>query len=224
MQKTFIREIFFSIQGEGPHVGEPQLFIRFSKCNLNCKYCDTDFNTDKSKEYTSTELIDIIKTYGNNLTLSLTGGEPLLDTDFLEEFLPIAKNAGHRIYLETNGTLPDKLEKIIDYVDIVSADIKLKSSTGIDIDYKIFDKFFKISDTKETFAKIVFDKNITEIEISSVIELSKKYNIEIILQPMMIGDKFASNTEFNEKIFNKFYNKYKNVRIIPQMHKFLNVR
>ena len=41
-----IREIFTSIQGEGPFVGYKQLFVRFSKCNLNCKYCDTDFSPE----------------------------------------------------------------------------------------------------------------------------------------------------------------------------------
>ena len=38
-----IKEIFSSIQGEGPYVGEKHVFVRFCKCNLACKYCDTDF-------------------------------------------------------------------------------------------------------------------------------------------------------------------------------------
>ena len=42
---TKINEIFSSIQGEGPFVGYKQLFIRFCNCNLNCKYCDTEFKS-----------------------------------------------------------------------------------------------------------------------------------------------------------------------------------
>ena len=46
-----VKEIFTSIQGEGPYVGYKQLFIRLCGCNLNCSYCDTDFGVNDSKEY-----------------------------------------------------------------------------------------------------------------------------------------------------------------------------
>ena len=76
-QSTKIREIFTSIQGEGPYVGEKQLFIRFCKCNLACNYCDTDFRIEKAKSYSTSELKDVILK-SDAETLSLTGGEPLL--------------------------------------------------------------------------------------------------------------------------------------------------
>ena len=60
--KIKIKEIFDSIQGEGPYVGEKQLFVRTTKCNLNCKYCDTDFLCDEnSKEYNFDEFFEILK-------------------------------------------------------------------------------------------------------------------------------------------------------------------
>lgn len=224
MEKVKVREIFLSVQGEGRYVGERQLFIRFCKCNLKCNYCDTDFDIEKSIDYDTDTLIEKINSFGQNQVLSLTGGEPLVSVNFLTEFLPLAKKSGHKIYLETNGTLPDNLKKVIDYVDVVSADIKLKSSTGMDIDFSLVSEFLKIASQKETFAKIVFDKNITEEEILKSVEIAKNYNIEIILQPMMIGNSFAVSAEFCEEIFDKFYKLYNKVRIIPQMHKFLNVR
>ena len=49
-----INEIFSSIQGEGPVVGYKQLFIRFCGCNLNCNYCDTEFQ--KGELYTPENL------------------------------------------------------------------------------------------------------------------------------------------------------------------------
>ncbi len=224
MKKVFIREIFLSIQGEGPYVGEQQLFIRFCGCNLNCAYCDTDFDVRKAKEYTVDELINIVNAFGKDLVLSLTGGEPLVSVAFLKEFLPLAKASGHKIYLETNGTLPNELAQVIGFVDIVSADIKLESASGQKFDYNITDEFFKVASNKVTFAKIVFDNNISDAEIDDVVSIAKKYNVELILQPKMIGIEFALPTGDCVKIFEKFHSKYKRTRLIPQIHKFLNVR
>lgn len=225
MSKTAkIREIFTSIQGEGLYVGTKQLFMRFCGCNLNCTYCDTDFEVSKSKEFTAEELIKEIQSRNEIFTISLTGGEPLCSIEFLKGFLPEIKKLGHRIYLETNATLPDALKEVIDYVDIVSADIKLKSSTGMEIDADIYECFFEYASVKECFAKVVFDVSITEQEIQYCTALALKYRFEIILQPKMDGNKFSVSSEFCEEVFNKFYSKYKNIRLIPQVHKFINLR
>lgn len=225
MVNANIREIFLSIQGEGPHIGEEQLFIRFCGCNLHCAYCDTDFELSKSKVYSPKELIDEVSAIlGKNGTISLTGGEPLLSVEFLKEFLPSIKAEEHRVYLETNATLAQELKEIINYVDIVSADIKLESATKQVVDFDLLDKFFSVAQSKELFVKIVFNEKITDEEIFNSIELAKKYNVEIILQPEMQGNLFAAPVEVNEKVFRKFVSSYPKVRLIPQMHKFLNVR
>lgn len=224
MKTANIREIFLSIQGEGPYIGEQQLFIRFCGCNLKCEYCDTDFDITKSKTYTTEALLNEIKKHGEKLVLSLTGGEPLVSIDFLQEFIPMAKAAGHTIYLETNGTLPDNLSKIINYVDIVSADIKIESAAKQNISLSTIDKFFNIARKKETFIKAVFDGNITDNEIAEIISVAKKYNLPIILQPKMADISFCDTTRDIENVFLKFVKQYKNIRLIPQMHKFLNVR
>ena len=86
--KTVINEIFTSIQGEGPVVGYRQLFIRFCNCNLNCAYCDTEFQS--GQEFTPQELFDTIDfeyDLQNIHSISLTGGEPLLNVKFMKEFL-----------------------------------------------------------------------------------------------------------------------------------------
>lgn len=224
--KAKIREVFKSIQGEGPQVGELQVFVRFCGCNLSCKYCDTDFEISKSKEYTSNELLNVIESLGKPIPsiISLTGGEPLLSTKFLKEFLRLAKRKGFKIYLETNATLPDNLLDVLDWIDIVSADIKLPSATGMQLDKENLKRFFALSSDKELFAKIVFDENITSDEIDFAVELAKSYDFEIILQPMMIGDNMSVSVDFAQSLLYKFYSKYKQVRLIPQVHKFLNVR
>lgn len=220
-KKTYVKEIFTSIQGEGPFVGEAHTFIRFCRCNLNCKFCDTDFSFDNAKEYSSSELIAKLKNYDCTV-LSLTGGEPLIEVDFLKEFLSEAKKQfNSKIYLETNGTLADELTRVIDFIDVVSMDIKLKSATGEKNRFSTNAEFLKIAakNNKEVFVKVVFDNSITKEEINSVIETVKPYNKLIVLQPKMPLDY---KTDFMN-IFNEFYSKYKFCRLIPQVHKFLDV-
>lgn len=216
-----IKEIFPSIQGEGPFVGYKQLFIRLCGCNLSCKYCDTDFRTVDSKEYTINDLVEIVNQNKDCHSVSLTGGEPLLNAGFLKEFLP---QCPLPVYLETNATLAGELGQIIDFVDYISADIKLESCTGGNNLFSEHDSFFEIASTKELFAKIVFDTNITEEEIIQCCKLGAKYNIELILQPKMTNDKITFSNDYIEEIFNNFIKKYKKVRLIPQVHKFLKIR
>ncbi|MBR1753298.1 7-carboxy-7-deazaguanine synthase QueE [bacterium] len=221
MQKVKIKEIFTSIQGEGPYVGYNQLFIRFCECNLKCQYCDTDFNGEMIftpqtlKEYTENKLTTVH-------SISLTGGEPLLFVDFLNEYLPFANKP---IYLETNATLPKELEKIIDRVDIISADIKLPSASGMPSLFEVHDRFFETAKkhAKEIFAKIVFNEKITHDEIVQCTDLGKKHDIELILQPQTVSDKPYVSAKKSQEILNCFLQKYPHTRLIPQVHKFLGV-
>ena len=219
-----IKEIFKSIQGEGPYIGREQLFIRFCCCNLNCDYCDTNFdNNEVLGDFSPEELLQYLSdmNFDNVHSISLTGGEPLLSSVFLKAFLPLLGDK--KIYLETNATLSDNLLDVIQYVDIIAADIKLKSATGIDGTFELHDKFFEIAKNKELFAKIVFNQNITNEEIVKSCELAKKYNIPVILQPQMCGDNLAVSSKFIESTFLKFLDLYHDVRLIPQVHKFINV-
>ncbi len=220
--KVFVNEIFKSVQGEGPYIGVNQLFIRFSKCNLHCSYCDTDFSSNL-KEYDINTLASIVNGCKNIHSVSLTGGEPLMESDFLSDFLP---HINKPIYLETNGTLYKNLEKIINYIDIISMDFKLKSASDNGSLFELHKKFIDIviKNKKEIFVKTVFDSNITDEEISTVVNILKPYNILLVLQPKTEKNNICFNSDSLMRIFDKFSDKYENVRLIPQVHKFINVR
>ena len=224
-EKVKIKEVFASIQGEGPYIGAKQLFVRFCNCNFRCHYCDTDFQGE-SLELSQKELFDLIDQFDLKTihSVSLTGGEPLLSADFLEKFLPKLKEHNTKIYLETNATLPLELEKIISHIDIIAADIKLQSATGMMNAFEAHDKFFEISKQKECFAKIVFDANITDEEIDNCIALAQKHHLLLILQPKMSGNSMDISSVFAVSVLDKFLSKYNNVRLIPQVHKFISVR
>jgi organic radical activating enzyme len=219
--RAIIKEVFTSIQGEGPYIGAKQLFIRFCGCNLRCTYCDTEFSREGSKEYSVEDLLNIVKQHLDCHSVSLTGGEPLLQTGFLKEFLP---QCPLPVYLETNATLAGELKEIIDYIDYIAADIKLASSTGNSSLWAEHDNFFNATTHKKIFAKIVFDENITEEEISNSCKLGAKYGMELILQPKMVNLELGVEKDFLNRLQDRFLAKYKKVRVIPQVHKFLDLR
>lgn len=94
-----INEIFYSIQGEAHNTGMPVVFVRFSGCNLKCKWCDTEHKT--YAKMTEDEIVKKIKTYGCNNVI-FTGGEPTIQNiDGLHKKLLAS---GYWVGLETNGT------------------------------------------------------------------------------------------------------------------------
>lgn len=103
-------EVFYSIQGEGVFQGEPTLFIRFHGCNLACSYCDTKYaNVGKPKRVVTPIVLvrELKKEY--NLTkvkhICITGGEPLTQSDGLEELIGLLQTFNLIITVETNGSL-----------------------------------------------------------------------------------------------------------------------
>ncbi len=119
-----VKEIFYTLQGEGAHTGRPAVFCRFSGCNLwtgreqdrataVCKFCDTDFvGTDGelggkySNAVSLAQRIDSLwpTRYGASKFVVFTGGEPLLQLD--EVLIDSLHKCGFEIAIETNGTLP----------------------------------------------------------------------------------------------------------------------
>lgn len=107
--KLNVNEIFYSLQGEGGRVGEPSIFIRLTKCNLACDFCDTDF-----AEGVDMDLVQIlaeIEKYPCKWII-WTGGEPTLQ--LTDEHLVFFREHGYKSAIETNGTRP--VPKLIDYI------------------------------------------------------------------------------------------------------------
>lgn len=145
-----VKEIFYTLQGEGVNTGRPAVFCRFAGCNLwsgierdrekaTCKFCDTDFvrdsSTDVGKFSSSEDLGQAVvdawpQEIGGKPLVVCTGGEPLLqlDTDLITAF----HAKGFEVAVETNGTLP-ALEGI-DWICVSpKADAKLVLMEGHEI-------------------------------------------------------------------------------------------
>ena len=114
-----IKEMFYTLQGEGFHAGKAAVFCRFSGCNLwsgleksrssaACRFCDTDFvgvDGTHGGRYEADEVVKtILKVWNGTGTpmVVFTGGEPLLQLD--EALIQACKSHGIYIAVETNGT------------------------------------------------------------------------------------------------------------------------
>lgn len=119
-----VKEVFYSLQGEGARTGRAAVFLRFSGCNLwtgrasdrataVCTFCDTDFvgvGPDGDKFADAAELAQAVRAKwpasaaGGAPYVVCTGGEPLLQLD--DAAIAALHDAGFEVAIETNGTLP----------------------------------------------------------------------------------------------------------------------
>ncbi len=243
-----IVEIFSSIQGEGILLGERQLFIRFGGCSLRCCYCDTPQALSPQKEcriekapgsrqfyllhnpLSSAELMGIISSLNQNTKihrhLSITGGEPLEQADFLKEWLPTIKGK-FRIYLETNGVLSEGLRKVIGLIDTVAMDIKLPSSLKGKAFWEEHRDFLQVAKKKKVFAKMVITTQTTEQEVLQAAELIGQIDkrIPLILQPVTPSGRIkrAPSPKMLLKLQQVSTRFLPEVRVIPQIHKVLGM-
>jgi len=104
-----VNEVFSSIQGEGAHSGRLTTFVRLSGCNLRCPWCDTSYAQIPSPEQSlSVKGLKekVLEVSGHRQTLTLTGGEPLLQKgEALKEFLTWGVKTFKMVTIETNGTI-----------------------------------------------------------------------------------------------------------------------
>ena len=116
-----VKEIYYTLQGEGAHTGRPAVFLRFTGCNLwsgreedrseaVCKFCDTEFvGTDgiNGGKYSATSLAQMVESlwppHQKHRYVVCTGGEPLLQID--EELIAALHARQFEIGIETNGTI-----------------------------------------------------------------------------------------------------------------------
>ncbi|WP_408589542.1 7-carboxy-7-deazaguanine synthase QueE [Novosphingobium sp.] len=132
-------EVFASLQGEGPSIGRPSLFVRLSRCNLACQWCDTaytwrfegdnrahrdDLYFARSANQVSVdeaELAARLADYAED-RLVITGGEPLLQGAALARMLAVlrAGKPGLHVEVETNGTVAPHaaLDPLIDQYNV----------------------------------------------------------------------------------------------------------
>lgn len=151
-----LSEIFYSLQGEGPAVGRPAIFIRFSKCNRSCKGCDSP-QKDRVEEVETSSVIsriqNYLKTYPNSRII-FTGGEPLLQPTAISEIMNGLP--GQLFDIETNGTINNQ-EELFKRFNIMVISPKKDCFTSSKDRNEFITNWLKISDSgrKNIYFKFV---------------------------------------------------------------------
>lgn len=209
-----VKEIFYTLQGEGTHAGRPAVFCRFAACNLwngressrasaICRFCDTDFvGTDGpggGSFRTGQELVEAISATWQGQThprarpfVVCTGGEPLLQVDV--DLVDGLHEAGFEVAVETNGTQPAPAE--LDWICVSpKANARLVLTAGDEL-------------------KLVFPQEGVDPAIFEDLDFPS-----LLLQPMDGPDLIESTERAIEYCL-----KHPQWRLSVQTHKYIGIR
>ena len=190
-----VSEVFSAIQGEGALVGTRQVFLRMTGCNIRCAYCDQpealekrpgpcrieqtpgrrDWEVTESPLAVETvvEAVDRLWRAMPHHSVSVTGGEPLMQSRRLAGLFRQLAELGMPLMAETNGTLVHGLEELIDWLTYISMDVKLPSVDGEKVDSAVQRRFLDaaLRAGVETWVKIVVGPDTDRGELTEAVTM-----------------------------------------------------
>ncbi len=246
-------EVFSAIQGEAALVGHRQVFVRLTGCNIRCAYCDQPEALDRRPgpcriEQTpgrrDWDIVDSPLPIGSLVaavdhlcrllphhSISLTGGEPLLQSRRVVELAAQLAARGRPVMLETNGSLVPTLERMVPFLTYVSMDVKLPSVDGEQVSPEVQRRFLctALAARLSTWVKIVIGATTDPGEFDTAIAMVSSSaesggadrGPEIFLQPVTpFGSvETAPSPEQVLELQERALRVYPRVRVVPQTHK-----
>lgn len=202
-------EIFSTLQGEGPNVGHPSVFIRLGGCNLACDFCDTEF-----ENFSAQPLDDIIKQIDATSCegekrvrhlVVITGGEPMRQP--IVRLCEALIADGFTVQIETNGTLYQPLPAAVEII------CSPKASNGA---------YFPVRDDILMRANALkFIISADESPYDSVPDVGQKtYKTPVYVQPMDSYDKARNEANMRHALALAQTHGY---RLSLQIHKWLGI-
>jgi 7-carboxy-7-deazaguanine synthase len=242
MLKGYIDEVFVSVQGEGPLMGVPMLFIRFGGCQAACEHCDTPrartqmsqfpIHGPAAKVVANPVKVAELAAHAAPLLrgvpfLAVTGGEPLEQPGFLSLLLTRLSETGKRVLLETRGYHYRELAEVIPRVDVVAVDVKLPSFSGRPLPAYETRAFLKIAIQKTCYVKAVVGPDTDEGEVMGAARLVADVSARV---PFVVQPRFderpppPGEAERLLVLTIQLTTVLPDVRLIPQVHRVLGLR
>ena len=239
-------EVFSSVQGEGMLAGYRQIFVRLPGCNLDCAYCDTIIEASPvcrvetspgsgqfeeiAQPVALKTVLEIVHRWCTQLpnahhSISITGGEPLLHDEVLAHWLP-ELNILLPIHLETNGTLPVAVSRLIEHLDFISMDIKLPTAAATPALWDEHRRFLEAAHERDVSVKVIVGELTVDQELVAACKLVSDVDDEIpfIIQPVTDRDgRVSVSPQRLLRLQALASRQLSDVRVLPQMHRFLEV-
>ena len=239
----YVHEVFRSIQGEGPYVGVLQTFVRLSGCSTRCRYCDSDFarrrvaecavhGVEGSERLPNPVAVEDLFTVVRALSdvpgfhsMSVTGGEPLEQPEFLAALMERCRPEGIPVYLETNGLHEEAARAVAGLVDFVSLDLKLPSLCP-DASLETYRRVLPLFEGTLLFCKAVVAEGFSMEELVEAARIVEEYDrgTTFVIQPATPGPGCgAVAAEELLACHAKVSGHLDDVRVIPQCHRLLGL-
>lgn len=225
MNSLLINSIYFATEGEGVHIGTPQVFVRFQGCRVGCLNCDSldtwSFNGGEFFELQEV-MTKIVECGGDQLKrVSITGGDPLHPKNLPAVILlsKELKKKGYYINLEASGTRI--IHELFDLIDFISFDYKTPS-TGVKTSMNLIEELISqyqgkfqiksVIETKEDFFDVLSSFHSLDPKITKQFSwvLTPAYN----LNHEFPKDRFIETMNMNKDHGGHF-------RVIGQQHKWI---
>lgn len=191
-----VNEIFYSLQGEGYHSGTPAVFVRFSGCNLQCPFCDTQHSS--GTEMTEDDIVAAVGGYPARLVV-VTGGEPALQlTSSLVDKLHLL---GKYVAVETNGTR--RLPENVDWITLSPKDMWLGENARPVL-------------ARADELKLLFEEGLPVGDYEDI-QVAHRF-----LQPVDTDDQRQNDANKNAAI--AYIKQHPQWRLSLQIHKLLGIR
>ena len=213
-----INTIFAGIEGEGYEIGTPKTFIRFQKCSVHCRGCDSPEtqNPDLGIEMTLKQVAKEVKKL-NNYHITITGGSPLEQPQELLTLLFELKKEGYFITLEESGQVFNK--EIFEKCDFLSLDLKTPSS-GVKANIDVLKKALLFYRQKTQIKAVVATPEDYKFVKRIYREISELKRFRFVLTPCWKkGGKL--DIIFTRRICSEVLKDKLYCRVIVQQHKVI---
>ena len=233
--KVRLFEIFTSVEGEGILYGTKTLFVRLAGCPFTCFYCDTkeSLPLDSGTEYTIEEANELIDTNLQNQTykVNFTGGDPLIQHQAVAQLAKHIQSKKIPTYLESSCFDIDRFNHVLPFIDIVKIEFKTKDSDFVDSKHyeKLIGHTMKclessVKSNKTTYVKIVVSSKtqLSEFKelVNDIFNIISKENINgFVIQPTYGISEPSLDLLLD--LYDIVFPYYIDVKVVPQLHKFI---